>query len=341
MAGVKSSPQIDRVWPAGVIAGGEVIIHGRGFTARNRGRPQVKFGESEAAVLIAADDFLVATVPEGTVGQNLSVRTEGGATPSVPVRIGVPIADNLHPVANPAVDAAGNIYVTFSGRRGQKVPISLYRIDPDYTVKPFLSDLMNPTGLAFDSNGTLYVSSRYEGVVYQATPDSRKISYAEGMGVATGIVFDADDNLFVGDRSGTIFKISRDRQIFVFATLEPSVAAYHLAIGPDASLYVSGPTTSSYDCVYRISENGQVQTFYRGLGRPQGLAFDVDGNLYVAASLQGRRGIVRLSPAAQAELVVSGPNLVGLAFAAGGLILASSNSLYHLEWPATGFSLHP
>src|ERR1700674_1873685 len=44
-------------------------------------------------------------------------------------RIGVPIAENLHPVTNPAIDQDGNIYVTFSGTRGQKVPVAIYRID--------------------------------------------------------------------------------------------------------------------------------------------------------------------------------------------------------------------
>ena len=78
--------------------------------------------------------------------------------------------------------------------------------------------------------------------------------FVEGMGVATGMAFDSEDNLYVGDRSGTIFKISPNRQIFVFATLEPSIAAYHLAFGPDGYLYVTGPTTSSFDCVYRISD---------------------------------------------------------------------------------------
>ncbi|MFQ5694764.1 MAG: gluconolaconase, partial [Terriglobia bacterium] len=148
-----------------------------------------------------------------------------------------------------------------------------------------------------------------------------------------------DDNLYVGDRSGTIFKIGRDGQIFVFATLEPSVAAYHLAFGPEGQLYVSGPTTSSHDSIYRVNDAGQLSVFYRGLGRPQGLAFDAQGNLYVAASVRGRRGIVRVLPGGQAELVISGPNLVGLAFAPpapGGLVLATTSALYHLNWPVPG-----
>ena len=104
------------------------------------------------------------------------------------------------------------------------------------------------------------------------------------------------------------------RQIYVFATLEPSIAAYHLAFGPDGYLYVTGPTTSSFDSVHRISPTGDVEMFYRGLGRPQGMAFDANGNLYVAASLGGRRGVVRFDHDRNPELFLSGPAIVGLAF---------------------------
>ena len=111
----------------------------------------------------------------------------------------------------------------------RRFPVSVYKIDTDYNVRPFVTDLMNATGLALDSAGFLYVSSRFNGTVYRISPSGAMSTYAQGMGVATGIAFDAEGNLYVGDRSGTIFKIARDRQIYVFATLEPSVSAYHLA----------------------------------------------------------------------------------------------------------------
>jgi len=328
-------PRIERVHPQAAIPGGDVFIHGAGF-APDHQRPRVRFGDSEAPVVVASDQLVVARVPEGALGGNVQVTSASTASDPFPFEIGVQIADNLHPVANPAVDADGNIYVTFSGTRGQKVPISIYRIDRNYNIKPFVADLMNPTGLAVDAESQLYVSSRHEGVVYRVTPEGQRSVFAEGMGIATGIAFDPEGNLYVGDRSGTLFKVGRDRQIFVFATLEPSIAAYHLAFATDGSLYVTGPTTSSFDSVYRVSPEGKVSSFYRGLGRPQGLAFDVDGMLYVVASLHGRRGVVRLTPDAQAELVISGPNLVGLAFAAKLLLLASTNALYHLNWPTAG-----
>ncbi len=334
-AGSHRRPRVERVQPAAAIPGGEIHIYGAAF-ASNSQQPLVRFGDNRAALVVASDQFLIAKVPEGTLSGELRVETADGSSEPFQVEIGVQIADNLHPVANPALDSRGNIYVTFSGRRGQKVPVSLYKIDRNYICKPFATEIMNPTGLAFDRDDRLYISSRHEGIVYQLMPDGQRSLYAEGLGIATGLAFDEEENLYVGDRSGTIFRIGRDRQIFVFATLEPSVVAYHLAFGPDGQLYLTGPSTSSSDCVYRISETGKVSVFYHGLGRPQGLAFDAEGNLYVVASLHGRRGVVRLTPRGEAESVISGPNLVGLAFAEKLLLLASTNALYHLNWPIAG-----
>lgn len=204
-------------------------------------------------------------------------------------------------------------------------------------MKPFLVDMMNATSIAFDREGQMYVSSRNDGAVYKVAPNGTMSTYAEGMGVATGIAFDREENLYVGDRSGTIFKIARDRQIFVFATLEPSVSAYHLAFGRDGSLFVTGPTTSSFDCVYRIDPQGNVTHYYRGLGRPQGLAFDADGNLYVAASLAGKRGVVKITPAGKASLEVAGHQIVGLAFAPGrSAILATTGAVHRISWDIQG-----
>ncbi len=335
-------PRIERVTPGAAIPGGEVAIHGSGFESRNNTRPRVRFGEVEGSLLISAEDFLIARVPEGAAGGTVRVATARAESQPYPIALGVQIADNLHPVASPAVDAEGNIYVTFSGQRGQKVPVSLYKVTANYVVKPFVTELMNPTGLALDRRGVLHVSCRNDGTIHRITPDGRAQRWVEGMGIATGLAFDRADNLYVGDRSGTIFKISPDRQIFVFATLEPSIAAYHLAFSPSGELFVTGPTTSSYDRIYHITQGGDVTIFYRGLGRPQGLAFDRAGNLYVAASYGGRRGIVRLTPDARSELVLSGTTMVGLALLpTRRAVLATSDALYSLDWDVEGAALPP
>ncbi len=334
------NPHIEGVQPRAALPGGELRILGKSLRPHEFRRPRVQFEELDGAIVISSDDMLVVKVPSGAASGSVVVSTNGHRSNPHAIKIGVPIADNLHPVANPALDAEGNIYVTFSGSRGQKVAVAIYKIDTNYNVKPFVADMMNPTGIAFDRSGQMYVSSRYEGTVYRVAPNGTLSTYAESMGVATGIAFDRVGNLFVGDRSGTIFKIAPDRQIFVFATLEPSISAYHLAVGAQGDLFVSGPTTSSFDAIYKIDPQGKVSTFFRGLGRPQGLALDAEGNIYVAASLAGQRGIVKITPDARASLEVAGPGLVGLAFAPGrSAILATTGAVYHLAWDIAGLPM--
>src|SRR6202522_1034151 len=343
--GKKSSnggPHIESVSPVLALAGGEVRIAGSGLRPPQWERPRVQFGEVEGGVVISSESFLVARVPEGATSGAVVVSTEWHSSNGQPVKVAVPIAENLHPVTSPGIDSQGNIYVTFSGSRGQKVPVAVFKIDTNYAVKPFVAEMMNATAIAFDRQGQMYVSSRHDGAVYRVAPNGTMSTYAEGMGVATGIAFDRNQNLYVGDRSGTIFKIGRDQQVFVFATLEPSVSSYHLAFNPQGDLFVTGPTTSSFDCVHRIDPQGTVHTFFRGLGRPQGLAFDAAGNLYVAASLSGKRGIVKITPEGKANLEVSGHGLVGLAFAPGrSVILATTDAVHHLSWNIQGLPLLP
>jgi len=333
-------PHIERVVPTAATPGGEITIYGSGFTSRHGMRPTVRFGEVEGTLALASNNRLIARVPESAGGGTVKVVNAQSESLPFPVAVAYQIADNLHPVANPAVDAQGNIYVTFSGPRGQRVPVSLYKIGPNYAVKPYVTSLINPTGLAVGPQGDLFVSCRHDGTIHRVGRDGRAEQWIEGMGIATGLAFDRAGNLFVGDRSGTIFKISPSKEVFVFATLEPSVAAYHLAFHPGGDLYVSGPTTSSYDRVYRVTQGGEVHVFYRGLGRPQGMAFDKDANLYIVASFCGRRGIVRISPQGHAEHVLSGPALVGLGLQPSGrTILAANSALFTLDWNVRGLPL--
>ncbi len=323
-------PLIEQVTPAAAITGGEFQIRGHGFVRSER--PKVNFGTVPGTVIIGSDTLVIARVPEDATVGKIVIENGDDESTGWACDIGIQIADGMHPVANPAVDRFGNIYSTFSGTRGQKTPVSVYRIDPRDGVAPFLTDIMNATALLFDREGFLYISSRYEGIVYQADPSGALSVFVEGMGVATGMAFDDDGNLYVGDRSGTIFKISPARQIYVYATLESSISAYHLAFGPEGYLYVTGPTTSSFDTVHRISPTGEVESYFRGLGRPQGMAFDADGNLYVAASYGGRRGVVRITPQREGKLFLSGPNIVGVAFSPSrSMIITTNNGVHRVD----------
>ena len=340
------APHLDSVSPIAAMPGGEIDIHGQNLEPSGAHIPRATIGDISAPIILSRPTRATIRVPEGTISGDLVLHRSATGSNPLTLRVAVPMAENLHPVANPAVDAEGNVYATVSGTRGQTVPVSIFQIQRDFQVRPFVRDLLNATGLAFDSNGYLYASSRAEGTVYRVSPEGAISTYAEGMGIATGIAFDRDGNLFVGDRSGTIFKIGRANsdgisgEIFVYSTLEPSIAAYHLAFNSAGTLFVTGPTTSSNQSIHAIDRDGNTTVYYQGLGRAQGMAFDVNDNLYVAASLRGQRGIVRITPRHEASLVVSGNNLVGLAFLEdGNATLATREALYHVSLDIEGRKL--
>src|SRR2546428_12562049 len=104
-------PQIVQVTPAAAIAGGELQIRGKGCAKGDR--PRVTIGDVNAPVVIGADSFVIVKVPEGASAGELSVESGDRASQTWTCDSGIQIADSLPPVANPAVDAFGNIFTTF------------------------------------------------------------------------------------------------------------------------------------------------------------------------------------------------------------------------------------
>ena len=242
-----------------------------------------------ARIAFASSHRIVVTIPDDVEGGRAAIRL-GDAT-LAHVSIGAAWATGLHQVDNPVFDRDGNLFVTYSGSRGQEAPVSIFRVTRAGTREPFASGIVNATSMALGPDGRLYVSSRFEGAVYRIAADGTPEQVASDLGVACGIAFDDEGWMYVGDRSGTIFRV-RDGRATAFASLPPSVAAFHLAMSPGGDLHVTAPTLGTYDPIYRIDRHGQITTIASSLGRPQGIAFGPDGLLYVIDALAGSSGCV-------------------------------------------------
>ena len=329
---MRTIPKIVNIDPPYAIAGGEIVIDCTDVDTSDPSKCAVHVAETPAQIVALSPQRVLAIVPETTVGRvEVTVWSRYKCSEPAYLTVGKKLAGDLHPVANPAFDPEDSaLFVTRSGSRGEELPVTLFRIDLSGDVSEYSGDIPNPTGIAFGPEGEMFVSSRLEGVVYRINPFKEAVPFARNLGVATGIAFDRNGVMHVGDRTGTIFKVNGIGEERAWTQIEPSVSAFHLAFGPDESLYISGPTVTSFDSIWRINPDGDLDTFFKGLGRPQGLAFDREGNLYVAAALRGRRGIVRISPdGSDAKLVVAGINLVGLAFSsAGEMAVVSIDSVY-------------
>ena len=315
--------------------GGRVTIHGSGFPVDGPTLPDVTIGEAHARAVYASSSTISILVPGGLDGGRTAVRVSDVPGETALLEVGIPFATGLHQVDNPVFDREGNLYVTYSGTRGQEVPVSIFRVGPNGRRESYVSGIVNPTSMTFDAEGQLYVSSRFEGSVYRVHSDGTYETFASDLGIACGLAFDRSGVLYVGDRSGTLFAVRPDRSVSAIATLPPSIAAFHLAIGPDDCVYVTAPTLGPYDYIYRIDpQSGSIDKVYSGFGRPQGIAFDSQGALYVVEALAGWNGLYRVRPGGTAELMVAGQSLVGVAFNPnGGLVVASNDTAYRLDVP--------
>lgn len=326
-------PVILKVEPTAGVEGGIISVLGLHLTTSAGGFPSITLGDQEARPSIGSSTRLSLPIPPTATSGPLSITCDDRRL-SHPFTIGTKLAGELHAVANPVVTPDGTVITTISGRRGQKFPISIVRVAPDGTVAP-LATVMNPTGLVLDTEGFLLVSSRFEGRVYRIHPHGEIEAVADGMGIATGLTLGPDGALYVGDRTGTVYRVERGKPPEPFASLPPSVAAFHLSLGPDGSLYATAPTLSNADPIYRINHHGDAEPYAGPFERPQGLTFDPQGRLWLVAGMGGQRGAYLLKDPAAPTFAVTGANLVGLAFtAAGDLFLASTTALFRL--PASG-----
>jgi len=321
---MSARPTISSVTPLRAVEGGHVTLRGAGFPVDQI--PQVSIGGQPARVVFASGSRIVVTVPPDIEGGRAPIRIEDLPGETAYVSIGAAWATGLHQVDNPVFDADGNLFVTYSGSRGQEAPVSIFRVTREGTREPFVSGIVNATSMTIGPDGRLYVSSRFEGAVYRVTPEGGHELVVSDLGVACGLAFGRDGSLYVGDRSGTVFRV-RDGHAEQFATLPPSVAAFHLAISPEGELFVSGPTLATYDHVYRIGTDGGVRSLLAAFGRPQGLAFSPDeGVLHVVDALAGRSGLYRVKDLdGEPELVVSGCDFIGVAFGPSGELAVTSN----------------
>lgn len=315
------------------VPGGELAVQCQGFVPGLGSK--VLLGDAEAFVLSASEDRVRVRLPENPCCLGLALRVGGESSPVFPFNLAARLAAELHPVSNPVVAPDGSIITTVSGTGGQQVEQPLVRVTRQGDKHPFACEVMNPTGLAFSPDGQLYVSSRHDGTVLRYTNFEQMDVVADDLGTPTGLAFDSRGDLFVGDRTGRIWRLDpAGGKKEEFAALEPSVAAYHLAIDAGDRIYVTGPTFAVRDSLVRVARDGKVERLLGGLARPQGMAFLPDGDLLLATGHKGRMGVFRYCVADGAlKLHVAAPTVVGLAVSGGTAFLATGDALYSVALP--------
>jgi len=102
------APHIDRVTPIAAMPGGEIDLYGQHLDPHGPHIPRATIGDVSAPLVLSRPTRATIRIPEGSISGDLILHRSPTESNPISLRVAVPMAENLHPVANPAVDADGN-----------------------------------------------------------------------------------------------------------------------------------------------------------------------------------------------------------------------------------------
>jgi gluconolactonase len=199
----------------------------------------------------------------------------------------------------------------------------IYRIAPDASAIEVVANTGGFTlGMAFDRQGRLYTCDLAHKTVFRLDPATRRIEpFATGGGgaslrVPNSPAVDAGRNcLYVSDSHGFndpgpgVWRFDLDTGAGGLWYTGTLTFANGLALSPDRRTFYVVETFARR--VSRIPINadgsaGQIEPFVEGIERlPDGLAFDAEGNLYIACYEPSR--LFRASPDGRLDLLIDDP----------------------------------
>jgi len=236
--------------------------------------------------------------------------------------------------------AAGDLYAVDGFQS------TIFKYTPSGARSTFATGLQNPSVIAFDKAGNVYVGEGISSEGYRITKITAagsRSTFVNGIR-PRGMKFDASGNLFVADYSTqSIVKVSPSGAKSTFAAVPNVTDVIFDAAG---NLYAtnSGSTGFGADgsdgAIYKFTPNGTKTTFASPLYRPTYLAFDFNGNLFVAADVQGcflgcaspQSAVLKFKPDGTKSTLASGfSGFTGLTCDPAGYVFAEAFSKTGLD----------
>ncbi len=198
-------------------------------------------------------------------------------------------------------------------------------------------DLNNPTALAFDHAGNLFVGDHAAQTIFKLTPDGTRSVFVTGVRLSdgNGLAFDVADNLYVLSPSGeyhvggTILKFRPDGTRSTFAT--GVGLPYSLAIDPSGNLFVSDWDTGS---IYKLTPKGDKSTFATTEIAAKILACDKAGDLFAGVPL--KHSIFKYKPGGDKSDFATGITTYALAVDKTGNVFVGDIGKKIVEFTPTG-----
>ena len=187
MSAVSSATRISSVQPLWAVEGGQVVISGEGFPVDPPVQVRIG-GEPARPTVVLSQAITGGRCRPGSKGGPIPVCVDDVPGETAYIDVATPLATGLHRVDSPVFDGDGNLYVTFSGSRGQQAPISIFVVRPDGTREPFAAEVPNPDLYGVRSR-TAASMRRPDSTAAcsRVAPDGSTSVHAADLGVPCGI----------------------------------------------------------------------------------------------------------------------------------------------------------
>jgi len=231
--------------------------------------------------------------------------------------------------SSPVSDVHGNIYFIDlkEFQKNQQSVVYKYSVD-DGRVYPYVSGIGAPSSLAY-FEGVLYITSMVERKLYRCFSSGEYELFSQGLGSAYGLAVNSLGAIFVGDQTGSLFKVDSTGRASFYAAIPESFKGYHFTFSSKDELYFTVPSSVGKNYIYRLNAKKELELILETMNVLGALAFSEDGSLYWAENSREEGMIYRLSPEQEKEKVVSGSFMLGLHFnPKGDLITSDLNNLY-------------
>lgn len=224
---------------------------------------------------------------------------------------------HLHGANGLASGPDGRLYIAqgYGGRVGT--------LDPDTGVAETVIEagtITAPDDIAFDAEGTMYVTDTMPGAVWRRSADG-VIDHLVSAPGANGITCHGD-RIFVDEclPSGRLLEVFPDgRKPRTLA--ERLVTPNALAVGPDEHLYV--PLVGPGEIVRVPLHGGTPEVVFRGLATPTAVKFDATGALVVSLAGSGELLRFDLANGGHEALVTTRRGIDNFAFVDGAIVVSN------------------
>lgn len=242
------------------------------------------------------------------------------------------ISDNHILGTSPVSDPLGNIFfIDLKELQKEKQSVIYQYSQKTKTSQVYLSGIPAPTSLAY-FDGVLWVTSMVDRKLYRCVGSEEVEVFSQGLGSVFGLAVNSLGEVFVGDQTGSLFKVDATGRASFYASLPETFKGYHFAFSPDDELFVSIPSSVGKNYIYKVTKDQETVPYLETMNILGGMCFSPSGELYWIENSREEGLLYKMDHNGEKEKMASAGFLLGVHFTAQeNLVLTDLHNIYMVE----------